>query len=279
LRESFALPDGYQVTEAEGSLRLINPQGTLIQEIPAGPDAASAIEIRAWQDAWEQVERELREELRELRQGSRPLHELHRLRQYMRMLDATSHAPVEVEQPARRPRLVTALAFAATAAAAFFAGVILSTEPVPVAVGPEPVAPAPNIAVRPDVTIPSTKDAAPDSATGRRATDAGRRPRLRRPSIVSRPIKPARVAGGAIGLSAISGYVVGVGEFASRASAETRMHLIRAKGYLVFVAEVGDSFYVVTRTYRTRAQAEIFATALQQIGLPARAQPTTTSFL
>jgi hypothetical protein len=272
LRESLALPDGYQVTEAEGSLRLINPQGTLIQEIPAGPDAASAIEIRAWQDAWEQVERELR-------QGNRPLHELHRLRQYMRMLDATSHAPVEVEQPARRPRLVTALAFAATAAAAFFAGVILSTEPVPVAVGPEPVAPAPNIAVRPDVTIPSTKETAPDSATGKRGIDAGRRPRLRRPSFVSRPIKPARVAGGAAGLSAISGYVVGVGEFASRASAETRMHLIRAKGYLVFVAEVGDSFHVVTRTYRTRAQAEIFATALQEIGLPARAQPRTTPFL
>jgi hypothetical protein len=35
---------------------------------------------------------------------------------------------------------------------------------------------------------------------------------------------------------------------------------------------MGDSFHVVTRPYRTLAQAEQLANALQEIGLPAKAQ-------
>jgi len=71
-----------------------------------------------------------------------------------------------------------------------------------------------------------------------------------------------------------AGYAVSFGEFVNRTTADTMMHLIRSKGYIVYVARVGEDFRVVTRPYRTRAQAERLANALQEIGLPAQLATT-----
>ncbi len=54
-----ALPCGYWVEDAGASLRLFNPEGVLLQEEPRAPVAASALDWRAWQDAWEIIEREV----------------------------------------------------------------------------------------------------------------------------------------------------------------------------------------------------------------------------
>ena len=75
------------------------------------------------------------------------------------------------------------------------------------------------------------------------------------------------------------GIHVGFGEFANHTAAELRMHLVRRKGYLVYVKRVGDSLQVVTRPYRTWAQAERLASALQEIGLPASARIAKLSLL
>src|SRR5688500_2027477 len=127
VRKHSPLPEGYSIQEAV-SLRLFNAEGKLVEEVAGSPDAVSRAEARAWQDAWEQIERELREDLRALREGIRPLEDLRRLRQYMRMLDAVERAPVVAQEQAARARVVRrrAIGGLALAAAAAFAVVIAS---------------------------------------------------------------------------------------------------------------------------------------------------------
>jgi len=69
---------------------------------------------------------------------------------------------------------------------------------------------------------------------------------------------------------ALAGYTVSFGKFVNRTAADTMMHLIRSKGYVVYVARIGEDFWVVTRPYRMRAQAERLVGALQEIRLPAQ---------
>ena len=66
------------------------------------------------------------------------------------------------------------------------------------------------------------------------------------------------------------GYVVTFGEFARDASADSMMHFIRSKGYIVDVSPVGEDSRVVSRPYRSRAEAARLVNALQEIGLPAQ---------
>jgi cell division septation protein DedD len=256
------LPDGYRVEHAEGSLRLFNPEGELLKEEPHGPDAAAAVEERAWQDVWRQLELELKEELQDLRAGVRPLHELRRVRQYMRMLDAVrGTAPVEAQQPRRR-EVVAWLALAASAAAI---AAVLWTTPLRLAQEPEQT---PQVATSgPGSTTSTVRRTSPAPETARKPVPV-QQPRVR---TASRP-RPARVVGEAITEPAVR-WAVGFGEYASHTAAEINMHLIRGKGYIVYVKRMGDSFQVVTRPYRSRAQAERLANALQEIGLPAKAQP------
>ncbi|MGH2404081.1 MAG: hypothetical protein ACRDGN_06385 [bacterium] len=276
--QRLALPDGYRVSEAEGSLRLFNPQGVLLDEVPQGLTAASEIKSRAWLDAWEQIESELKDELRGLREGTRSLHELHRMRQYMRMLDAMAREPVAARERAGRRWVITGMALATAAAAV--AVVILAGTPIEIT--PEivrnPQEGTENIRIAPPATIPATK--APSSVAEKSQRKplrgADLRARLgRRPADGSRSARAIVAAGGAAGLSAITGYAVGFGEFANRAPAEIHMHLVRAKGYIVYVTQVGDSFYVMTRPYRARAHAERLANALNEIGLPTTIQAAT----
>jgi hypothetical protein len=53
------------------------------------------------------------------------------------------------------------------------------------------------------------------------------------------------------------------------------MRLIRSRGYVVHIMHSGGSYHVATGP-RERAAAERLAAALQEIGLPARAQPIGT---
>ncbi len=279
LRKQLPLPNGYRMDEVEGYVRLFNPQGMLILEEPQGPGAASAIEARAWQDTWEQIERELKEELHALREGIRPLHELRRLRQYMRMLDAMAGVPL---QAAERPNRSGAVAWLALAASAAAIAIVVWTTPLRVARGPEnappvtasgPSAAAPS-AGQSATTAPTESKREPSSPGSVRGSSGGR------PAVMSpRPARVARPTAAAAGQTAIAGYAVGFGEFASHTAAEIRMHLIRGKGYLVYVTRIGDSFQVATRPYRTRWQAERLANALQEIGLPAKMQIAATSAL
>jgi hypothetical protein len=242
MRQDPILPEGYRIERAGVVLRLHGPQG-LLQEARRGPTAADDLADRAWQEAWREIERELADDIRALREGTRSLHELKRLRQYFRMLDAIERPPIDVQGHGRRSRVVAGLAIAASAAA--MAATLLATQlwraPGP---GPGPQATRPPIAGPGMANRPGRQSVPPaaSKSTGRRA--------------------PAR---------AVQAYVVSFGEFAGRAAADVRMHLIRSKGYVVYIMHAGNAYHVVTGP-RAQAHAERLAGALQEIGLPARAQ-------
>ncbi len=272
------LPDGYSVNEAEGFLRLFDPQGALLEEAPKGFAGTAEIRSRAWLDAWENIERELKDEMRAFRQGTRPLHDMPRMRQYMRMLDAMAKEPAHARERTSRGRLIWGMALATAAAAA--AIVIMATAPVPIAQAPQE---APEtITVTPPATISAPKEPASASVSKPKRKSPVRiavRGLASSRVIAGRPTRTVGAAGGAAGLSAITGYMVGFGEFASRAPAEIQMRFVRAKGYIVYVKQVGDSFQVVTRPYRMRDHAERLANALNEIGLTATIRAATTPII
>jgi cell division septation protein DedD len=263
--------------ETEGRMRLLfDPQGVLLHEELQGPTAASALEDRAWDDAWTRIERDLREELCAFREGTRSLHELRRLRQYMGMLEAVDAAPREAPRWAGRSRLVAGLAVAASVAV--IAGVMVTRQPE-VAQAPKEAPRATQEAARPNPPSAATAPAP--------TTDVGRRPASVRHArstsetgqvVVLSPIRLVRAAA-PTKPAATKGYAVSFGEFANHTGAEGRMRLIRGKGYLVYLMRNGNSFHVMTRPHRTREQAERLASALQEIGLPARAQFAGTAQL
>lgn len=276
--ERLRLPDGYRVSEADGSLRLFDPQGTLLEEVPKGLAGTAEIRSRAWLDAWEHIERELKDEMRAFRQGTRPLHDMPRMRQYMRMLDAMAKEPAQARERTARGRFIAVMALATAAAAA--AVVILATTPMPISQSPQD-APE-SIRVAPPTTISAPKEpAAAGIAKPRRKppVSAAVKSRAAGRAAGTRPTRTVGAAGGAAGLSAITGYMVGFGEFASRAPAEIQMRLVRAKGYIVYVTQVGNSFQVVTRPYRMRDHAERLANALNEIGLPTTIRAATTPII
>ena len=249
-----SLPDGYRVREVEGRLYLFDPQGIPLH----GPTDPSLIEAYAWRHAWRCIDRELNKELADLRAGVRPLHSLHRLRQYMRMLDTMAQMPRGKEARPVSRRMVAWGAFAASAAAV--AAVLLMT-PLKTGRVPErtlnPAAssqPATTSAKHPAPTLPAERSASGNgqipSTTGALEASHGAVNATR-----TGPHRPA-----------IGKYAISFGDFVNRATADTMMHLIRSRGYIVYVARIGEEFRVVTRPYRTRAQAERLVDALQEIG-------------
>lgn len=266
MRVDLSLPDGYRAREIQGYLYLFDPQGIPL----VGPTDAASVEAYAWRDVWRQIDRELNEELADLRAGIRPLHGLRRLRQYLRMMDAASQAPRDVtaERSARRAAVLWGGAvrwgtFAAAAAA--IAGVFLIAS-LNIARVPENQGPlattAALLAKRPASAVPAEPRASGDvriiSTTG--------------------PVETALARVGAVRAKkhrpAILGYVVSFGEFARDASADSMMHFIRSKGYIVDISPVGEDSRVVSRPYRTRAEAARLVNSLQEIGLPAQLATT-----
>lgn len=263
LQMRLPLPGGYRVVEVENSLRLLDPRGTLLHEERRGPAAAATLDRRAWQDVWTQVERELNEEVAALLEDRRLPSRLRRLPQYLRMVSAIAAAPVRARARLERRTLVAALALAASTAVI---AATLLTAPLRVAKSPEQVAP------RPSVAAPARSEER-RSAQAWHPRSSGAPPQA---GIVSRPAKAAGAVSRPQKRLPTVGYMVNFGEFTSRAEADVMMRLVRSKGHVVYVVRIGSSFNVVTRAYRSLEQAERLANALQEIGLPARAQIATT---
>lgn len=254
MRVHLSLPDGYRVREVEGRLYLFDPLGILLN----GPKDPSLIEAYAWRHAWRQIAQELNEELADVHAGVRSLESSRRLRQYMRMLDAARQLPREVEARQVRSRVIAWGAFAAAAAAIAIFLMIPTQSPQSTSYQETSSQPARTMA---------EKKAAPASPAEPRLS------RSQRVEPVTRPVEMSRKAGRPTHREprrpAIGEYAVSFGRFVNRTTAETMMHVIRSKGYIVHVARIGEDFWVVTRPYRTRAQAERLVGALQEIRLPA----------
>lgn len=266
-----ALPPGYWVEETEPALRLLSPDGVLLQEEPRGRMAAEALEWRAWQDAWEGIERQIVADTRALQAGMRTIHELRRLRQYHRMLDAIAHAPSPSQLEDRRRTLITG--FAVGAAAAVLA-VALFTGPLVIPQGPSQVEhPASGATGKSVAGRPSAPEQASPAETAARRSHVA--PRQRGPRTPAPAVRASQRAARSFAVS----YIVSLGEFANQETADARARLVRSKGHVVYVARIGDMFHVVTRPYRNREYAERLASALQEIGFPARAQVATPSLL
>jgi len=262
VRIEVSLPEGYRIREVEGYLYLFDAQGIPL----VGPTDAATIEAYAWHDVWRRIDRELKEELADLRTGERSLHELRRLQQYARMLDAAAVAARKPEpRPVRPVAMRWGLAAAAAAAVFMIAGARLIgvTEQRAQPVAPPDVATAlwkhPSVAE----SSKSLTEAPPAAeATALKLAAPAPRPPAVTAHIVRRPV--------------VLGYAVSFGQFANRAVADSAMHAIRRKGYLVHVAPVGSEAAVITRTYRTRVQAERLVHALAEIGLPAEVTTART---
>jgi cell division septation protein DedD len=252
-----SLPDGYRVKDVEGRLYLFDPQGIPLH----GPTNSSLIEAFAWRHAWRHIERELNEELAALHTGIRPLHSLRRLRQYMRMLDAASQLTDEVEQrPVRRGMVAWgALAASAAAVAAVFLMTPLRTAQISEKTAHRVASIKPATPIFADHPAPPSP-AEPGASGSERVPPAMRTLELPRGAVSDARAEPHRPT--------LAKYAVSFGEFVNRATADSMMHLIRSRGYIVYVAQIEEGFRVVTHPYRTRAQAERLANALQEIGWP-----------
>ncbi|HXX38579.1 MAG TPA: SPOR domain-containing protein [bacterium] len=255
VRQRLSLPDGYRVREIEGQLYLFDPRGIPL----AGPANAATIDKCAWRDVWRHIDDELREEMAALHAGDRSLHTLRRVRQYLHMVDAVNHHErAATARPIRREVVHWgALAVSAALAAALMVG--------PIRIGPVQERPgplttpvqhaAPVSATRPESSTPAQRGAASPVAARRMA---------------ARPLRPAHAARLAVRPRARPAYGVVVGAYPDAAEADSVMHLVRSKGYIVDVVPRGTVAQVVTPPYRTRIQAERVARALEDIGLPAR---------
>jgi cell division septation protein DedD len=268
MRADLSLPDGYRVREIQGYLYLFDPRGVPL----VGPTDAGSIEAYAWRDAWRQIDRELNEELAELRAGARPLHRLPRLRQYMRMMDAVTKAqtsPDDVREdvaarPVRARLFLGPMGWKAVAASAAAIAIVFLVASLKIG-GPPAVPSHVATMARPAAVL----------LAKRPAMAAPVEPGASAPVQAVSPVQreTARVAhAGPRRLSAVA-YVVSFGEFTRDASADSMMHFIRSKGYIVNVSPVGDESRVVTPPFRSRAQAAHLVDALQEIGLPAQLAP------
>jgi len=256
------LPPGYRVAWVEGTMRLFDPGGQRVATCPAGLVSMMTIEEEAWRHVWGRLDSEIRREMKQFHRGTRGVAELHRMRQYVRLLEVLAGAPPEatVPGPLRRPiplfaprpgRAAKMAAAVGLAAAALLLFLLVPAERMlpptvdapeqrRVAVAPAPPPPAPPVG--------QTATRVPSVTTVKRAQ-------------VSRRVRP------------IAGYVMTFGRFTSLKAAQACAQRIRSKGYMAKVDRVGRSFRVLGRIYTTRFDAERMAKNLQEINLPASVQP------
>jgi hypothetical protein len=255
------LPPGYRVEWAEGSLRLFDPRGHTIARYRARPGALRAVEEEAWRHTWRQVERDVRRELREFRRGARGVPELHRLRQYVRLMEVLAEDARETQpaQPAPQPlaapfRWTPRFARSALAVGVAAAGVLIGFLLVP----PNSTAPR----VSEDLLAPARV----------RVPVPASQPDLAGPT-VARPAAPAPAPAAALRVpqQPAAGYAVTFGRFATLKAAQFCARRIRAKGYLATVVTTGRSFRVISRIYPTRLHADRMALIFREIDLPATA--------
>ncbi len=262
MRIDASLPEGYRIREVEGYLYLFDAQGVPL----VGPTDAATIEAYAWHDVWRRIDRELNEELADLRAGARPLHRLRRLQQYARMLGAAAAA---AQQPEPRPLRPVAARWGLAAAAA--AAVLMIAAARLIGVTEQHARPA---APSDAATALRKHQAAAESSKS--LTEAPAAAEATALKLTAPAPHRSAVTARAVRRPVVLGYAVSFGRFADRAVANSAMHAIRRKGYLVHVAPVGREAAVITRPYRTRVQAERLVRALAEIGLPAEVTTART---
>ena len=230
----------------------------------AGPADRATVEERAWRDVWRQIDSEIDDDIAAFREGSSSVHELRRLSQYLRMWDDVAKIRAESADRPSAPvpmvrRLIGTAALAAGALAAAAAVVIVatsiargpggltffgqSTHSAEQAAGVLPKVAGLSVSVRTVEAVPSVAPALPVAPP---------------PAVVRMAQRPS-----------VATYAVSVGNFASPATAEHMMHLVRQKGYIVDVVSQGTVSQVVTHPYRTRTQATYIVHGLEEIGLSA----------
>lgn len=259
-RQHLSLPDGYWAREVDGAWYLFDQRNVML----AGPADASRIEQYAWRDVWCRIDEDIDDEIAAFQAGVRSLHELPRTRQYFRMWDDVANLRSEPKtgliriEPGFR-RVIGAVAVAAAAAFIIVAtgaargpgGLTLWPRPDRNAGQASATFPKPLVAALANVgnveLVPRAQ-AEPAPPTPPRATPPAQRTARRRPVVK---------------------YAATVGSFASAASAQRMMHLVRRKGYIVDVVPRGQLSEVVTPPYRTRRQAAFVVRGLEEIGLPA----------
>ncbi len=257
------LPPGYRVEWVEGSLSLFAPRDRLVLTYPATARVLLTIEEHAWQDAVRQLHSDTTQEIREFRAGVRSVEGLHRMRQYVGLMEALADALPDalldkpVQEPVafrrRRSRARGLVVAGGLAVAALLALVILPAD-TPVPRSATVVAPLP----RAIATPPPRK-----SPTAPAARPAVLPPSIRQ-TVKAPPIqRRART---------VTGYVTIFGRFTSLQAAQVHARRVRAKGYLATVIRAGTSFHVRSRIYPTRTQAERMAGIFREIGLPASVQ-------
>src|SRR3989304_4877187 len=97
------LPPEYRMQWVEVEFRLAYAGGTRLFVLPAKPGTLADLEKYAWQHAWRQMEKEVRRELQQLRDGTLTIKELRRMRQYLRLLEALAE-----EAPQATPKMTFA---------------------------------------------------------------------------------------------------------------------------------------------------------------------------
>jgi len=259
-RQNLSLPDGYWARQIDGVWYLFDHRNVML----AGPADAATVEEHAWRAVWRRVGEDIQDEIVAFQAGVRSLHELRRTRQYFRMWDdvANIRSAPEPRLTRMEPGLRRVVAAAAVAAAAAFIIVAMS-----VARGPSGLTLWP----RPGQNAAQVSATFPKPLTAALA-NAGTTEVVPHAAVTPAPVTTPRTTPPAYQTARrrrIVGYAASVGSFASHASAERMMHLVRRKGYIVDVVPRGAFSEVVTPLYRTRSQAGYVVRGLVEIGLPA----------
>ena len=246
--ERLSLPDGYSAKCVDAVWCLFDPHGT---PLLSSADA-TAVEIDAWRDVWRRRHEDFVNECAMSRAGAG-------LPDICGRRDAPDaprnvaerHATAE-KRPERTGRIRRQVFTAAAAGAA--AGLVIGLAGVEkIHEGATPLATPNQQAGVAAVTVPKPLGSISDKAVDREAPNARTALRSRR---VTRPRSKTQ-------------YAVSVGNYANAATADRMKHLVRSKGYIVDVVPRGAVSQVATPPYRTRAQAERVARALEEIRLPA----------
>src|SRR5579859_3348141 len=216
-RQHLSLPDGYWARQVDGVWYLFDQRNVML----AGPADAARVEEYAWRHVWCRIDEDIDDEIAAFQAGVRSLHELRRTRQYFRMWDAVANRSEPKTGLIRiEPRLRRVIGAIAVAAAAAF--IIVATGaargPGGLTLWPRPdrnagqasaTFPKPLIAALANVgnveVVPRAQ-AEPAPAAIPRVPPPAEQTARRRPVVK---------------------YAATVGSFASAASAQRMMHLVR----------------------------------------------------
>lgn len=258
-RQNLSLPDGYWARQIDGVWYLFDHRNVML----AGPADAATIEEHAWRDVWHRIDGEIQDELAAFQAGVRPLHELRRTRQYLRMWNDVAALRSEPKTGPSRMEPTFRRGFAAAAVAAAAAVIIVAASvargPGGFTLWPRPERDAAQVSatfprlVAAALANVGTTEVVPQAAAAPAPVAA---PRTTPPVQTARRRPAVR-------------YAASVGSFTSLAGAERMMHLVRRKGYIVDVVPRGAFAQVVTPPYQTRRQAGYVVRGLVEIGLPA----------